>query len=159
MNSQEELDAILELVKTNQKGQYQDEAGNICWYLDDLIRVIQANYTPNESKKPSEEDLLPIAEEPSEDDSSILPRNAGATHDSTTLAVFSDSHNSIIPDTLDDNRQPYQWFTTYTGEKIRLCSSCPQFAQSISASRPSWEITQCNQCAEYRKILQGTHNE
>lgn len=37
---QELLSEIEELIATNQKGQFEDEVGNICWYLDDLLSII-----------------------------------------------------------------------------------------------------------------------
>lgn len=33
--------AMLEVVTTNQKGQFEDDAGNICWYLDDLVKALE----------------------------------------------------------------------------------------------------------------------
>lgn len=32
---------IIEEVKENQKGQFENDAGNICWYLDDLIKMLK----------------------------------------------------------------------------------------------------------------------
>lgn len=31
---------MLETITTNQKGQFEDDAGDICWYLDDLIKAV-----------------------------------------------------------------------------------------------------------------------
>lgn len=32
---------VLEAIETNQKGQFEDDAGHICWYLDDLVSAIK----------------------------------------------------------------------------------------------------------------------
>ena len=31
---------IIKLISQNQKGQFEDDAGNICWYLDDLVKML-----------------------------------------------------------------------------------------------------------------------
>lgn len=38
---QETLEEVLRDIETNQKGQFEDDAGNICWYLDDLVKTIK----------------------------------------------------------------------------------------------------------------------
>lgn len=43
--SQEETSAqiyslLMDVIETNQKGQFEDEAGNVFWYLDDLVKAI-----------------------------------------------------------------------------------------------------------------------
>lgn len=38
-----ERERIVELVQINQKGQFDDGAGNICWYLDDLLKALEDN--------------------------------------------------------------------------------------------------------------------
>lgn len=35
------LRLILDTIKANQKGQFEDDAGEICWYLKDLEQAIQ----------------------------------------------------------------------------------------------------------------------
>lgn len=35
------LSELLEKLKENQKGQFEDDGGSICWYLDDLVSVIE----------------------------------------------------------------------------------------------------------------------
>jgi hypothetical protein len=46
---------------------------------------------------------------------------------------------------LIDNRlgaiEDKQQFTTYTGETIKLCDSCPQHKKGNG-----WQVTQCNDC-------------
>ena len=37
------IEHIKEKVMQNQKGQFQDDAGNICWYLDDLETYLNSN--------------------------------------------------------------------------------------------------------------------
>lgn len=39
---------FLEIVRTNQKGSFEDDAGNICWYLDDLEKTINKRYLEGE---------------------------------------------------------------------------------------------------------------
>ena len=36
---------LIESIKENKKGQFVDEAGNICWYLDALVEEIRSNLT------------------------------------------------------------------------------------------------------------------
>ena len=43
-------EGLLEAVKTNQRGQFEDDGGNICWYLDDLSSLI-ATYGTKTSKE------------------------------------------------------------------------------------------------------------
>jgi hypothetical protein len=35
------LDAIIREISENQKGQFEDEAGYTCWYLDDLTSLLE----------------------------------------------------------------------------------------------------------------------
>ena len=37
----EVVEKVITWVKTNQKGQFEDEVGNICWYLDDLVTSLE----------------------------------------------------------------------------------------------------------------------
>lgn len=34
------LGEVRELVQTNQKGQFEEDTGEICWYLDDLLSAL-----------------------------------------------------------------------------------------------------------------------
>lgn len=36
------LEETIEKVSVNQKGQFEDDAGYICWYLDDLKNILTA---------------------------------------------------------------------------------------------------------------------
>lgn len=35
--------AIIPAISANQKGQFEDDGGNICWYLDDLEKALRNN--------------------------------------------------------------------------------------------------------------------
>jgi hypothetical protein len=35
--------AIMSAISVNQKGQFEDDGGNICWYLDDLEKALRNN--------------------------------------------------------------------------------------------------------------------
>lgn len=35
--------AIMPAISVNQKGQFEDDGGNICWYLDDLEKALRNN--------------------------------------------------------------------------------------------------------------------
>lgn len=39
------LDAVIASLSVNQKGQFEDDAGHICWYLDDMVSVLQSAKT------------------------------------------------------------------------------------------------------------------
>ena len=42
------LDEIIEFISRNQKGQFENGSGNVCWYLDDLIEMLKTEFGDKE---------------------------------------------------------------------------------------------------------------